>query len=67
MTWADKIRFLQSAGLTQQVIADRCGTGQGLISDLATGRRGKRISYEIGTAINALVDEQSSLLASSEA
>lgn len=57
MNWSEKIKSIESHGLTQQQIAARVLASQSLISDLRTGRRGKRISYGIATRLLALADE----------
>jgi transcriptional regulator with XRE-family HTH domain len=45
---------LEESGLTQTQIADRIGSSQGYVSDLKTGRRGKRISLETGQKLQDL-------------
>ena len=48
------VEALQDAGFKQEDIADYCGCGQGLVSDLKHGRRGKRLSFEIGSRLTAM-------------
>lgn len=52
------VEDLQEAGLKQEEIAEYCGCGQGLISDLKHERRGKRLSFEIGSRLTALWKKQ---------
>lgn len=47
---------IKAFGLTQQAIAEEVGTSQGHISDLETGRRGKRPSFEIVQKLMTLRD-----------
>lgn len=43
-------------GLTQLEIEQRSGVGQSVVSDLKTGRKGKRVSYETVVALERLRD-----------
>lgn len=51
MKWAKLIRDLQQAGMTQAEIAASVGCSQPHISDIATGRRGRRMAYEVGAGL----------------
>lgn len=48
MNWPNVIKEIQAHGITQAEIAEEIGTSQGHISDLLGGKRGKRLSYELG-------------------
>jgi transcriptional regulator with XRE-family HTH domain len=48
------ITDLEDSGLTQNEIAKLAGCSQGHVSDLKTGRRGKRLSHEVATALMQL-------------
>lgn len=52
--WPDLIKGIESTGMTQQQIADAIPTSQGHISDLRSGRRGKRLSYDTARKLLAL-------------
>lgn len=54
MNWKALIANLLQAGMTQKQIADEVGCTQPCIAGLASGRRGTRVSYEIGTKLVAL-------------
>jgi hypothetical protein len=54
--WQDIIKRIEAQGKTQVDIAAEVGTSQGHISDLRTGRRGKRIGFEIGRNLTAMHD-----------
>jgi transcriptional regulator with XRE-family HTH domain len=51
------IAELMAADLTQKEIERRTGVDQSTISGLHTGKRGKRISYEVMVKLQALHDE----------
>lgn len=51
------IAELMGANLTQKEIERRTGVDQSTISGLHTGKRGKRISYEVMVKLQALHDE----------
>lgn len=51
------IADLMGANLTQKEIERRTGIDQSTISGLHTGKRGKRISYEVMVKLQALHDE----------
>lgn len=53
MNWKKLIQDLMDAGVTQAVIADKCGTSQGYISGLYRGDR-KSPNYELGSKLVAL-------------
>lgn len=42
--------------MTQAAIADEVGTSQGHISDLETGKRGKRLSFDLAQKLISLRD-----------
>ena len=54
MDWKNLIQDLRDSGLTQNEIADKAGCSQAYISDLSNGKRGKSVSYEIGTRLRDL-------------
>lgn len=56
MNWSTVITSLEQRGLTREEIANRCHCSVSLINALAIGQRGKRLSYEIGAALMALLD-----------
>jgi transcriptional regulator with XRE-family HTH domain len=57
MDWKHTLARLTAAGLTQTVIAERCGgVAQSTISALARGET-KSPSFELGAALQKLVDE----------
>jgi transcriptional regulator with XRE-family HTH domain len=49
------IAELMGAGLTQTEIARRTGIDQSTVSGIYTGRRGKRISYEVMQKLKSLL------------
>lgn len=55
MDWKQLLARLTAAGLTQIVIADRCGVAQSTISALVRGET-KSPSYELGKALEKLVE-----------
>lgn len=59
MNWQQMIQDILDGGLTQAELAGRVGCGQGQISALLLGKRGERVSYEIG---NGLVREHKKIL-----
>lgn len=48
------IADLMGSGLTQMEIERRTGVDQSTVSGLYTGKRGKRVSYEVVTRLQAL-------------
>lgn len=54
MNWSNVISSLEQHGLNRGEIAQKCNCSLSLINALAQGARGRRISYEIGTALVAL-------------
>ena len=52
--WKEKIADLMAAGMSQREIADHVGASQPHICDLLSGKRGKRIGYELGRKIDQL-------------
>ncbi|HEM7889455.1 hypothetical protein [Burkholderia cepacia] len=48
------ISDLLNFGFTQMEIERRTGVDQSTISSLYTGKRGKRVSYEVGSKLQAL-------------
>ena len=56
--WKEKIADLMAAGLSQREIADQVGASQPHICDLLSGKRGKRIGYELGLKIDELHRER---------
>lgn len=51
------IAELMERGLTQMEIERRSGVDQSTVSAIYTGRRGKRVSYDVVMKLNALLDE----------
>lgn len=56
MNWSDVIKEIQANGATQDEIAEEVCTSQGHISDLLSGKRGKRLGYELGKRLIAMRD-----------
>ncbi|MDV7397456.1 helix-turn-helix transcriptional regulator, partial [Arthrospira platensis SPKY1] len=52
--WKDIITSLVRSGMTQVQIAEAAGISQAHVSDLMNGRRGKRVSFDIGRRLEAL-------------
>ncbi len=50
MNWINIISDLSLRGMTQQKIAEYCGTGQSTINDIFTGRT-KNPSYRLGSLL----------------
>ncbi|WP_155626223.1 helix-turn-helix domain-containing protein [Burkholderia vietnamiensis] len=51
------ISALMAAGFTQMEIERRSGVDQSTVSGLYTGKRGKRVSYEVVRKLQALHSE----------
>lgn len=51
MNWKKLVAELSAAGLTQKQIADAAGCSQSCIAGLSSGKRGVRVSYEIGVPL----------------
>lgn len=51
------ITELMNRGLTQKEIERRSGVDQSTVSAIYTGRRGKRVSYDVVMRLQALLDE----------
>lgn len=51
MNWAEIVRQLEGTGLKQVEIAEACGCKQPTIAELKSRRRGKRVTYDIGTKL----------------
>lgn len=51
MNWSLIVSDLIAEGNTQQELGKKVGCSQGLINDLLHGRRGKRVSYDVGNAL----------------
>lgn len=51
MNWQKMIQEMLAAGLQQQQLAEQLQCGQSHISDLYNGKRGKRVSYDLGIRI----------------
>ncbi|WP_372410232.1 XRE family transcriptional regulator [Acinetobacter radioresistens] len=59
--WSQLIKDLQDkekGHMTQQQIAESVSCSQNYISDLKTGKKGKRISYEIAEGLKKLHQEK---------
>lgn len=59
--WSQLIKDLQDkrkGQMTQQQIAESVSCSQNYISDLKTGKKGKRISYEIAEGLKKLHQEK---------
>ncbi len=57
VSWPRIIKELQSRGVTQVQMSERCGCGQMTISDLLNGRT-KNPRYDIGAGLLALLNER---------
>ena len=51
MNWSQLIADIQESGMTQNDIACAVSCSQNYISDLKTGKKGKRVSHEIAVGI----------------
>lgn len=51
MNWKLLIQEVLDSGMTQLEAAKSIGCGQSYVSDLASGKRGKSVSYEIGVKL----------------
>ena len=61
--WSQLINDLQNkekGNMTQQEIADSVPCSQNYISDLKTGKKGKRVSYEIANGLKELHKQKTS-------
>lgn len=58
MDWQQIIIELESIGMTQLEIALISESSPGLISDIKNGRRGKRLSFDIGIRLTNLWNEK---------
>lgn len=58
MNWQRVINDLEASGLTQVEIGQLSGCSQSQVSDLKTGRRGKRLGFDVGTNLNRLWKER---------
>lgn len=59
--WSQLINDLQDkekGNMTQKEIADSVPCSQNYISDLKTGKKGKRVSHEIGKGLEALYKQK---------
>lgn len=56
MDWKNIILEIKAHGLTQAAIAAEIGTSQGHVSDIETGKRGKRLSFELAQNLIELRD-----------
>jgi predicted XRE-type DNA-binding protein len=56
--WKDIIAAIMKSGLSQHQIAAAVGVSQAHISDLAAGKRGKRIGFELGKRLQSLHEER---------
>ncbi len=54
MDWSTIIAALLESGLTQQQIAHEIGSSQSYVSELASGRKGKRLDYRLGSRLHSL-------------
>ena len=48
MNWQQMVKDLLESGLTQTQLADKLSCSQSMVSDLASGERGSRLSWELG-------------------
>lgn len=58
MNWQQVISDLEASGLTQVEIGQLSGCSQSQVSDLKTGRRGKRLGFDVGTSLSRLWKER---------
>ena len=49
MDWAEIVRQLEGAGLKQVEIGKACGCTQSTVAEIKNGRRGRRVTYRLGT------------------
>ena len=54
MNWQSMINEILATGMLQQELAKKLDCGQAYISDLSNGKRGKRVSYDLGVRIISL-------------
>lgn len=54
MNFQTLIADLMRAGLTQMEIERRSGVDQSTVSAIYTGRRGRRVSYDVASRLQAL-------------
>lgn len=54
--WKELIKKLSDAGFTQQEIAEHAACSQSYIAAMATGARGKSVSFEIGSRLNNVLN-----------
>lgn len=54
MDWTAIISSLESAGVDRDTIAEKVGCSRSLVNAIAQGKRGKRLSYEIGANLLCL-------------
>ena len=54
--WKELIKKLSDAGFTQQEIAEQAACSQSYIAAMATGARGKSVSFEIGSRLNNVLN-----------
>jgi hypothetical protein len=54
MNWKTIINDLTSSGMIKRDIASDIGCSAALISELSSGKRGRRLSWEIGMRLNLL-------------
>lgn len=64
MNWQQMVKDLLESGLTQTQLADKLDCSQSMVSDLASGERGSRLSWELG---NAIIREHSQITKQNEA
>ena len=54
--WKTLIKKLSDAGFTQKEIAEHAACSQSYIAAMATGARGKSVSFEIGSRLNNVLN-----------
>lgn len=57
MNWQQMVKDLLESGFTQVQLAEKLACSQSMVSDLASGERGSRLSWDLGNAIIKAHDE----------
>ncbi|PIT11653.1 helix-turn-helix domain-containing protein [Snodgrassella alvi] len=54
MDWQKLLKEIYASGLTQKEMAKKLGVSQPWVNAVLQGRRGKKVSFDIGMAIKSL-------------
>lgn len=57
MNWQQMVQDMLESGFTQVQLAEKLGCSQSVVSDLARGERGIRMSWDLGDTIIKAHDE----------